>query len=302
MSVLVKLRPDLPRRSTFLRLATAALAFALLTAGAAVSAEELRIVALGGSITEILYALGAEDKIVGVDSTSVAPPSALKDKASVGYVRAISAEGVLSLKPTLVLAITGAGPASALELIRGAGAALETVPDAPTPEGVRRKIEFLGQIVGATEAAAELNRKVARGFAALDALRGKITKPVRVLFILSFANGRTLVGGRNTSAASMLALTGAINAAEDVDGYKPMTDEAIASAAPDFILMMKNGDHLIDAETFFASPAFALTPAAKTRALLTLDGLFLLGFGPRTPDAARTLIVAFYPSLATPAP
>ncbi|WP_245412147.1 heme/hemin ABC transporter substrate-binding protein [Methylocella silvestris] len=294
--------PDLKQPSTFMRLAAIVLAFAFLTANTAAWAEASRIVALGGSITEILYALGAQDKIVGVDSTSLAPPSALHDKPSIGYVRAISAEGVLSLRPTLVLAIEGAGPPAALELIRTAGAPLDIVPDAPTPEGVRRKIEILGETVGAKDAAAKLNREVGAGFAALDALRARIIKPVRALFVLSFANGRTLVGGRNTSAASMLALAGAVNAAEDVDGYKPMTDEAIASAAPDVVLMMKNGDHRIDAETVFASPAFALTPAAKTRALVALDGLFLLGFGPRTPDAARALIEAFYPSLATAAP
>ncbi|WP_244406250.1 heme/hemin ABC transporter substrate-binding protein [Methylocella silvestris] len=298
----MKLRPGLTHPSTFMQLAAAALVFALLTANTAAWAEESRIVALGGSITEILYALGAQDRIVGVDSTSLAPPSALQEKPSVGYVRAISAEGVLSLKPTLVLAIEGAGPPAALELIRAAGAPLEIVPDAPTPEGIRRKIEILGETVGAKDAAAKLNREVGAGFAALEGLRARITKPVRALFVLSFANGRTLVGGRNTSAASMLALAGAVNAAEDVDGYKPMTDEAIASAAPDFVLMMKNGDHHVDAETVFASPAFALTPAARTRALLALDGLFLLGFGPRTPDAARELIEAFYPSLATAAP
>ena len=69
-----------------------------------------RIVVVGGVITEVLYALGLQDTIAGVDSTSQFPSEALRDKANVGYVRALSAEGVLSLKPSIVIAINGAGP------------------------------------------------------------------------------------------------------------------------------------------------------------------------------------------------
>jgi iron complex transport system substrate-binding protein len=254
-------------------------------------------VTLGGSVTEVLYALHLDDRIAGVDSTSLYPPSALKDKSVVGYVRALSAEGILSLKPSLVLAIEDAGPLDALELIRQAGARLELILDDPTPEGVRRKIEILGKLLDAEDAAQALNQKVTQDFARLEALRAAIAKPVRVLFVLSFANGRTLVGGRGTTAAGIIKLAGAVNAAEEIEGYKPMTDEAIVAAAPDAVLTMQNGDHHISSETLFASPAFSMTPAAKSNSLVAIDGLLLLGFGPRTPDAARLLINAFYPDL-----
>lgn len=261
------------------------------------SADTSRIVSLGGSITEIIYALHLEDHIAGVDSTSLYPPAALKEKPSVGYVRALSAEGILSLKPTLVLAIDGADPQDALNLIKAAGAPLAMIPDDPTSDGIKRKIEILGTLLGAEDAAHALNDAVSQKFAAVDAVRAAITKPVRVLFVLSFANGRALVGGHGTTAAGMIKLAGAINAAEDVEGYKPMTDEAIVASAPDVVLTMQNGDHHFDAETLFASPAFRMTPAAKTNALVAVDGLLLLGFGPRTPDAAHILIEAFYPDL-----
>ncbi len=291
-----------PHRLRSYNFAVPAFAFILtllaaLGATGRVSAETPRIISLGGSITEILYALHLDDRIAGVDSTSLYPPSALKEKPSVGYVRALSAEGVLSLKPSLVLAIEGAGPPDALNLIRQAGAPLEMIPDDPTPEGVRRKIEILGKLLDANDAAAALNQSVAQKFAEVDALRVAIVKPVRVLFVLSYTNGRALVGGRNTTAAGMIKLAGAVNAAEEVEGYKPMTDEAIVAAAPDVVLVMQNGDHHISAETLFASPAFSTTPAAKSNALVAVDGLLLLGFGPRTPDAARLLIKAFYPNL-----
>lgn len=265
---------------------------------AGVCGEPARIVALGGSITEILYDLGMQDAIVGVDSTSLYPPEALRRKASVGYVRALSAEGVLSLKPSLVLAIAGAGPPDALDLMRAAGAPLTIVPDDPTPDGVAKKVEIIGDLVDAAPAAAALNRKIAEEFKALASERALISKPVRVLFVLSFSNGRSLVGGRNTAAAGMIELAGAINAAAGVDGYKTMTDEAITAAAPDFVLMMQNDEHHVDPQALFSSDAYAATPAAKSKALVTADGLLLLGFGPRTPEAARMLIKALYPDLA----
>lgn len=293
-------KPDLSRSSrSNLPIFACVLTFlTVLCSTSGVGAEPSRIVSLGGSITEILYALHVEERIVGVDSTSLYPPTALKEKQSVGYVRALSAEGVLSLKPSLVLAIEGAGPPDALNLIRQAGAPLEIIPDDPTPEGVRRKIEILGKLLDTSEAAAALNQSVAKKFAELDANRAAITKPIRVLFVLSFANGRALVGGRGTTAAGMIELAGAVNAAEDIDGYKPMTDESIVAAAPDVVLMMQNGDHHISAEALFASAAFHMTPAAKANAVVAIDGLLLLGFGPRTPDAVRLLINAFYPDLS----
>src|SRR5215207_8192946 len=72
--------------------------------------DPARIVSIGGAITEILYALGFDDRLAGVDSTSLYPAAALRDKPNVGYMRQLSAEGVLGLNPSLVLAAQGSGP------------------------------------------------------------------------------------------------------------------------------------------------------------------------------------------------
>ncbi|WP_131193769.1 heme/hemin ABC transporter substrate-binding protein [Lichenihabitans psoromatis] len=268
---------------------------------AATPADANRVVVLGGSITEIIYALHREERIAAVDTTSLFPPSALKDKPNVGYVRSLSAEGVLSLRPDLILSIDGAGPPDALTLIRQTGVAFVTIPDDPTPDGIHRKIDAIGKVLGDESGAAALDRDVTAGFASLAVLRTRIVKPRRVLFVLSLQNGRSMVGGRHTSADGMIRLAGSVNAADDIDGYKPITDEAIVAAAPDVILTMQNDRHALSADTVFAMPAYAATPAAKTRSLVSLDGLLLLGFGPRTPAAATTLIRALYPDLA-PAP
>lgn len=266
------------------------------------AAEQPRLVVLGGSITEILYALHADAAIVGVDTTSLFPPDALRDKASVGYVRAVSAEGVLSLRPTRVLAIDGAGPPDALDLIRRTGVAFVPIADDPTPEGVAAKIDAIGAAVDKRDEATALDRTVASGFQALVTVRTKIAKPLRVLFVLSLQNGRSIVGGHTTAADGIIRLAGSINAAGAIEGYKTMTDEAIVAAAPDVILAMQNANHQMSPDEVFGLPAYAATPAAKTRALVAVDGLLLLGFGPRTPAAAMALIKAVYPNVEAAGP
>lgn len=260
-----------------------------------------KIVVAGGVITEVLYALGLQERIVGVDSTSQFPPEALKDKPNIGYVRALSAEGVLSLKPSLVMLIDGAGPPDAVSLLTESGMRIARIADGLTPEGVATKIDAIGAAVGAGEPARRLAAQTAARFEELAGLRAKLATKKRVLFVLSLQNGRALVGGRNSSADAIIALAGGLNVASAIEGYKPMTEEAIAAAAPDMVLMMRNSSaHNTTPEELFAMPAFAQTPAAATKRLVHMDGLYLLGFGPRTPMAARDLMAAIYPEAAIP--
>lgn len=255
-----------------------------------------RIVAAGGVVTEVLYALGQQDKVVGVDTTSQWPPEALKDKKSVGYVRALSAEGVLSLKPSQVIAVEGAGPPDALALLKESGTPVTMIPEALSPEAVVSKIAAIGKAAGVAEPAQQLAAAVKGRFDELDKRRSGLPRQKRVLFVLSLQNGRTLVGGRATTADAIIALAGGINAAGAVEGFKPMTDEAIITAAPDVVLMMSHSSaHNAGPDELFAMPAFAETPAAKQKSLIRMDGLYLLGFGPRTPNAARDLMAELYP-------
>lgn len=272
-----------------------AAALAAAAASAAAAAPPERLVSAGGVVTEILYALGADDRIVGVDTTSVHPPQALEDHPDVGYVRALSAEGVLSLAPDRVVAVDAAGPPDALALIRSAGVPITIVGEEPSEAGVLARIRTIGALVGEEARAEALAAEVEAGFAELASARETIGEPVRVLFVLSLQNGRAMVGGVGTSADAIIRLAGAVNAASVIDGYKPVTDEAIVEAAPDVVLSIARGDHALDAAEVFALPAFALTPAAEGRRLVTMDGLALLGFGPRTPQAARDLMRALYP-------
>jgi iron complex transport system substrate-binding protein len=260
-----------------------------------------RIVSVGGSVTEILYALGLESRVIAVDSTSQFPPRALADKKNVGYMRQLSAEGVLGLAPSVVLAADGSGPKETIAVLQSAAVPFVRIPDRFTGEGIVEKIKL---IAAATETAARgecLAETVAADLAALTKLRARISEPVRVLFVLSFMNDRPMVAGRNTAADGIIRLAGGVNASADFEGYKIVNDEAVIAAKPDAILAMERPQFALLADQVFAHPAFTLTPAATRKRLISMEGLYLLGFGPRTARAARDLAGALYPALQTEA-
>ncbi|PDT70728.1 hemin ABC transporter substrate-binding protein [Bradyrhizobium ottawaense] len=259
-----------------------------------------RTVSIGGAITEIIYALGLESRLVGVDTTSLYPAAALQDKPNVGYMRQISAEGVLGLNPTLILAIQGSGPHATMEILETAKVPLVLVPDTFSEDGLIEKIKLVGHAMGVDARAACLSAAVGADLAQLRALRAKVTKPVRVMFVMSLQNGRAMVAGHKTAADEIIQLAGAANAVDDFDGYKIIGDEAIAAARPDVVLSIERGKDSLPADAIYAHPGFALTSVAANKSLITMDGLYLLGFGPRTAAAARDLSVKLYPALAEP--
>ena len=291
-----------PQRRS-IRLAIAA-ACAILVATAAGAAEirnvqAKRVVTVGGALTEIVYALGLEDRLVGIDTTSLYPPQALKEKPNVGYMRQLSAEGVLGLNPELILAVEGSGPKETLAVLGEAKVPLVTVPDTFSEEGILERIRIVARELGAERRGDCLSAAAAKDLAAMRELRERITDRRRVMFAISFVSGRAMVAGKKTAADAIIALAGATNAVDAYDGYKPLSEEAIVAAKPDVILVMQRGKDSISSETIFANAAFALTPAAKDKAFIAIDGLYLLGFGPRTAAAAHDLAISLYPALAT---
>lgn len=253
-----------------------------------------RIVSVGGTVTEILYALGAQERIVAVDSTSIHPAEA-RQKPDVGYIRALSPEGIIGQNPDLILLQEGAGPADALTVLQSSGIPLATIHAKPTAASIVQKIRDVGASVGLKDKAEVLAQHTARDLDAVIAANAGRPEPrKRVLFVLSLANGRVMVGGRDTEPAALIEMAGGINAAEQISGYKPMSDEAIIAAKPDFVLVMETGNHRFTADQVFTLPAFTSTPAAQTKALLGMDGLLLTGFGPRTAEAVKSLSAKLY--------
>lgn len=261
-------------------------------------ADTSRIVAIGGAVTEIVYALGFGDRVVAIDLTSGYPPAA-KEKPSIGYMRALAPEGVLSLAPTLVLAIEGSGPPDAIEVLTGASVPFVLVPDAHDEAGVLRKVRFVAEALGVPERGEEMARRIAEDFAALAKIRETIKKPRKAIFVLAIGGGTPTAGGAGSSADGIFALAGVPNALHDMKGYKPVTAEASLAAAPDVVVTMIERNHGLDADAMFALPAFKGTPAAANKSLLSISSYYL-SFGPRTAHAARDLAAKVYPELSIP--
>ena len=262
-------------------------------------ADAGRIVSIGGSVTEILYALGQDKRIVAIDTTSLYPATALKEKPNVGYLRQLSPEGVLGLTPTLVLASEGAGPKEAIDVIEAAAVPFVHVPDHFTGEGIVEKIKLIATATGHDRQGECLVRAVGTDLAVVAKMRAGVSKPARVVFILSFMNGRAMVAGKNTAADGIIRLAGAVNAVSDFEGYKIVSDEALIAAQPDRVLAMERANFRLTADEVFSHAAFSVSPAAASKSFTSMEGLYLLGFGPRTATAARDLAHAFYPSLET---
>jgi iron complex transport system substrate-binding protein len=262
-------------------------------------ADASRILSIGGDVTEILYALGASSRIVGVDSTSQFPPEALQAKKSVGYMRALSSEGVMSVGATVILASEGAGPPEVVKTLKATSVPYVEVTDKSSAAGIVGKVRLIAKVIGAEADGEKLAQKVMDDFRMLADWRTKVGRPLRALFVLAVQNGRVMVGGQNTSADAILALAGAANAASEVTGFRPLPDEAIVALAPDVIVVMqrssdKDGHDLSQLSTM---KGIQSTPAGIAKRIVTVDGLYTLGFGPRAPAAARDLMARFYPDV-----
>jgi iron complex transport system substrate-binding protein len=263
--------------------------------GAAIEVSPARrIVSIGSDVTETIYALGEGSRVVAVDSTSNYPDAA-RQLPNVGYMRSLSAEGVLSVAPDLILANAGAGPPETIGALRASGIPFAAVPDGLSPAGVCRKVTLIGSILDVDQKAEALAASVGQEFARLANAVSRIDRRPRVMFILSLGSGRIIAAGARSSAAAMMALAGAENALDGFDGYKPVSEEAVISAQPEAIIMMMSRALAPEGQAIFDRQPFAATPAARDRRLISMDGAYLLAFGPRSPAAARDLAHALHP-------
>ena len=255
-------------------------AIAVMMPRLATGAGNQRIVSVGGSVTETIYFLGRDRLLVGSDSTS-SYPEAAKKLPKVGYMRNLSVEGVLSLEPTMIVLEEGAGPPVALDSLSSVGVRMETVAEARSVADVVAKIKRIARLVGAESEGDALARTVAdRGEAVGKAVAAVQSRPT-VLFLLDV---------RNTSVEAIVALAGGRLVFDEFEGFKPVTAEAVQHADPDVILLMQHVGHRLGGEDAVAQlPVLAHLRAAQEGRVVAMDGLLLLGFGPRTSDAVQIL-------------
>ncbi len=274
-----------------------ALAPAALALPPAVAAPAQRVVSVGGSLTEVVYALGAEGSLVGVDSTSVYPTAA-RTLPDVGYMRTLSAEGLLALAPTLILATEDAGPPAVLRQLELAKVPLHILRSEHKFEGLLARIERVGELLGRAPQAKALVERLRADWAAgqqrVQQL-GQAGKPPRVLFVLAHSMAQLRISGEGTAADAMLGYAGVRNALAGVSGYKQLTPEAAIAAAPDVILTTNEGLQAAGGiAPLLQAPGLALTPAGRAKRVVSFDALELLGFGPRLTQLLPKLAESLY--------
>lgn len=256
------------------------------------AAEPSRILSVGGAVTEILYDLGVADRIVAVDSTSLYPPEALKTHKNVGYLRALSTEGVLSVAPDVIIASDKAGPPEVVRALKASGIEYFEVNDDPSPEALTARVRAVAGKVGKAAMGEDLVKRIEKGFADLAAARKTLARAPSALFVLSIQGGRATIGGAETTADVMLKLAGATNAASSLKGFKPISEESIIAMDPEAIIIMsRTGGHGVGSDVLNL-PGVAATRAGRDRRVIEMDGLLLMGFGPRAPEAATDLMQA----------
>lgn len=284
------------RSSLFAFTAVAGLAFPVLAQDEVTPfADPSRLVAIGGSLLEIVYALGEEGKLVARDTTGVYPPEAMA-LPDVGYMRALSPEGVLAVNPSALLVVEGSGPPETLDVLAKGSVPYATVPDDFSHEGVLTKVRTVGKALGVADKAEALATELDQQMQAAEAATKDIPDAERqkVLFVISVQDGKIRAAGTGTAANGIIELAGAVNPLAEMHGYQTLSDEAILTANPDVVLFMNNTGATDFVDKLKANPALAATPAVTNGRIVEIDGAFLLGFGPRTPAAILELSQQLY--------
>lgn len=256
-----------------------------------------RIVSLNGDITEIIFALGLGDYVVGVDSSATYPPERTKTLPNIGYQRRLSAEGILALNPTLVIGDEASGPPEALAQISAAGVPLAITADPPTLDAPAQKIRFVAQALGIPQRGERLAAQVEAEIARARDLANRITNPPHVLFLYLRGTDVQQVAGLRTPIDVMITAAGGLNAGAEagIVDFKPLSPEVVIAAQPDVILVLTKGlESVGGVDGLLTIPGLADTPAGKQRRIIAHDDLYLLGMGPRTGQALAELAQEFY--------
>ena len=251
------------------------------------SMSRSKIVVAGGSITEIVYFLGMEDKLVGVDITSNFPKEAKKLK-SIGYLRNLSIEGILSLSPGLVLAEEDIGPPIIVNQLRKTSIDLRIIKEKNNLNGIHNKIVCISKILNTSlkdnKDYVELQKKLYR-VRNLKKINSKKIK--KILLILMMRGSSPVVAGKNTSGQGFIEMIGHENSMKNLNGWKPVSSEEIIKKNPDYIIITKRAFKSFSSlDQFLSIPGISSTLAAKKKNIIVKDGMSMLGFGPRTINVA----------------
>jgi iron complex transport system substrate-binding protein len=249
-----------------------------------------RIVSIGGDVTEVIYAINKQDKLVGADTTSYFPPE-VNRLPKVGYKRTLSAEGILSLKPDLIIHSGSAGPQSVIKQLKATGVEIIKVDDGHNFSAIKGKLEIISEKLGAEDKKNELIQKLESQYAELGKRKEVQSNKKSAIFVLSHTGDRSLVAGKNSSAEGFFTIVGIENAIEDFNGFKPLNPESLVSLNPDYIILSKTlGTKENELkESLLKTPGIEKIKAVEEDNIIFVDAMRATGFGSRTIEAALEL-------------
>ncbi|WP_297572205.1 hemin ABC transporter substrate-binding protein [uncultured Deefgea sp.] len=252
-----------------------------------------RVVSLGGPLTEIIYALNAEQHLVAVDQSSVYPAAA-NQLPKVGYYRQFSLEGVLASKADIVLATDQAGPPQALAQLRKMGIKVIVLPGQANLSALSQRIRGVAAALNLPQQGEQMVKQISQDVKALQPATSTSTSTsTSTALMLMSRSGEPEGAGKNTSADAMMQLAGLRNVLAQQQGYKPLSREGMAALRPDVIITTTSTlSSMGGMAALLARPGLAQSPAAKNKRVIVMDDLLLLGFGPRLPEALRQLMSA----------
>ncbi|MDQ0391578.1 heme/hemin ABC transporter substrate-binding protein [Labrys monachus] len=273
-----------------------ATALALLAApGRGLAQPVQRIVCAGADVTEIVAALAGAAAIQGVDTTSHMPPE-VRNLPSIGYLRQISAEGILSLEPDIVIANRDLGPPAAVAQLRKAGVRIELVDFPPSGEGMAAKIRHVGTLLGRDAQAAVLAGTTAAAMADLARRLDGVAMRPRIGFIRSIDGGTPIAGGKMGLVDAAYALAGGTNAFAGFSLFKPVSREVLAASPPDFIVAdVQAVAALGGSGSFIDALGLIAAFAGRHERLIDTDLTILFGFAPSSAAAITMLARRLHP-------
>lgn len=252
--------------------------------------EGTRLITLFGDITEIVYALGVQEFLIARDTSSIYP-RVVEELPNLGFAGALNAEAILDFEPTLIIGTPMAGPPEVLEQLRQAGVDVLIIEDLNGLDAPQIKIRFVGAALGIPERAEALALDIERRMAAVMAA-AENDKPLRVMHIYIRRGGLQLVSGEGNKAQAIIEAAGGIDAAAEagIVGWQPLTPEALVAADPDVYLVMDRGLAVVGGiDGLLEIPGMAQTKAGRGPHVISMADLYLLGFGPRLPEAIADL-------------
>lgn len=250
------------------------------------------IVVAGGSITEIIYFLNLQNKLVGVDVTSNYPLTA-KKLPSIGYIRNLSIEGLLSLKPNLILAEESIGPPIIVKQLNKTSVEFRIIKNNYTIDGINEKFLCISKILDVNINNNIDYKKFVNNVKKLKSFVKNNNKEKKdILLILMMKGTSPIIAGKNTSGHGFIKMIGQNNSMDKVSGWKPVSAEEMLIANPNYIIITKRAlKDFISIEKFLKLPGISSTKAAKNKNVFIKDGMSLLGYGPRTINVAKEILI-----------